>query len=335
MPPQKENHRTLNKMKTNLFLFLIFSLLLSLSSAEQCGRQAGGALCPNGLCCSEFGWCGNTEPYCKQPGCQSQCTPGGTPPGPTGDLSGIISSSQFDDMLKHRNDATCPARGFYTYNAFITAAKSFPGFGTTGDTATRKKEVAAFFGQTSHETTGGWATAPDGPYSWGYCFKQEQNPASDYCEPSATWPCASGKRYYGRGPMQLSWNYNYGLCGRAIGVDLLNNPDLVANDAVIAFKAAIWFWMTAQPPKPSCHAVIAGQWQPSDADRAAGRLPGYGVITNIINGGLECGRGQDGRVADRIGFYQRYCNIFGVNPGGNLDCYNQRSFVNGLLEAAI
>lgn len=182
---------------------------------------------------------------------------------------------------------------------------------------------------------GGWASAPDGPFSWGYCFKQEQNPGSDYCEPSATWPCASGKRYYGRGPMQLSWNYNYGLCGRAIGVDLLNNPDLVANDAVIAFKAAIWFWMTAQPPKPSCHAVIAGQWQPSDADRAAGRLPGYGVITNIINGGLECGRGQDGRVADRIGFYQRYCTIFGVNPGGNLDCYNQRPFGNGLLNAAI
>lgn len=184
---------------------------------------------------------------------------------------------------------------------------------------------------------GGWPTAPDGPYSWGYCFKQEQNPSSDYCSPSATWPCASGKRYYGRGPMQLTWNYNYGQCGRAIGADLLNNPDLVSNDAVIAFKAAIWFWMTPQSPKPSCHAVIAGQWQPSDADRAAGRLPGYGVITNIINGGLECGRGQDARVADRIGFYQRYCNIFGVNPGGNLDCYNQRSFasVNFFLDAAM
>ncbi|VVA97384.1 unnamed protein product [Arabis nemorensis] len=320
-------------MKTHLLLFLIFSFLLTFSSGEQCGRQAGGALCPGGLCCSEFGWCGDTEPYCKQPGCQSQCTPGGTPP--TGDLSGIITSSQFDDMLKHRNDGACPARGFYTYDAFITAAKSFSGFGTTGDTAARKKEIAAFFGQTSHETTGGWATAPDGPFSWGYCFKQEQNPSSDYCSPSATWPCAPGKRYYGRGPMQLTWNYNYGQCGRAIGADLLNNPDLVSNDAVIAFKAAIWFWMTPQSPKPSCHAVITGQWQPSDADRAAGRLPGYGVITNIINGGLECGHGQDSRVADRIGFYQRYCNIFGVNPGSNLDCYNQRSFASVFLDAAI
>ncbi|MBA0561384.1 hypothetical protein Golob_018220, partial [Gossypium lobatum] len=29
--------------------------------AEQCGRQAGGALCPNNLCCSQYGWCGNTD----------------------------------------------------------------------------------------------------------------------------------------------------------------------------------------------------------------------------------------------------------------------------------
>ncbi|CAF2376143.1 BnaA01g30540D [Brassica napus] len=51
-------------MKTSLLLLLIiFSFLLSFSSAEECGRQAGGALCPNNLCCSPFGWCGDTEPY--------------------------------------------------------------------------------------------------------------------------------------------------------------------------------------------------------------------------------------------------------------------------------
>lgn len=57
-------------------------------------------------------------------------------------------------MLKHRNDGGCKAKGFYTYDAFIKAAKAFPNFGTTGNDATRKKEIAAFFGQTSHETTG-------------------------------------------------------------------------------------------------------------------------------------------------------------------------------------
>ncbi|KAH0904808.1 hypothetical protein HID58_044311 [Brassica napus] len=315
---------------------------------EQCGRQAGGALCPNNLCCSEYGWCGSTEAYCALPGCQSQCTPSGPPPppppppgppppDPTGGLTDIITTSQFDDMLKHRNDAACPARGFYTYDAFITAAKYFPSFCNNGDTAARKKELSAFFGQTSHETTGGWPTAPDGPYAWGYCFKEEVSPSSDYCSPSGTWPCAPGKRYYGRGPMQLSWNYNYGQCGAAIGEDLLNNPDLVSNDPVISFKTAIWFWMTPQSPKPSCHAVINCQWQPSPADIAAGRVPGYGVTTDIINGGLECGHGPDPRVIDRIGFYQRYCGIFGVNTGDNLDCFNQRPFASfkSFLDAAI
>ncbi|THU62426.1 hypothetical protein C4D60_Mb01t05030 [Musa balbisiana] len=121
-------------------------------------------------------------------------------------------------------------------------------------------------------------------------------------------------------------NYNYGPAGRAIGSDLLNNPDLVATDATISFKTALWFWMTTQLPKPSCHNVITGKWMPTNADRAAGRLPGYGVITNIINGGLECGKGSDSSVADRIGFYKRYCDLLGVSYGDNLDCYNQRPF---------
>ncbi|KAG2331785.1 hypothetical protein Bca4012_018660 [Brassica carinata] len=267
-------------MKTNLFLFLIFSLLLSFSSAKQSGRSH------------------------------------------THDLSSIITRSQFEEMLKHRNDSACPARGFYTYDAFIAAARSFPGFGTTGATAARKREIAAFFGQTSHETTGGWPSpvAQDGTDTWGYCSKQEDNPSSDYCSPSTKWPCARGKRYFGRGPMQLNGNINYGQCGKAIGADLLNRPDILTKDAAIAFKSAIWFWMTAQPPNPSCHAVISGKWKPSVADRAVGRVPGYAMINIIIAPG-ECGIGADTRVADRIGFYARYCKMFGVTTGKNIACY--------------
>ena len=84
--------------------------------------------------------------------------------------------------------------------------------------------------------------------------------------------------------------------------------------------------MTAQGNKPSSHNVIIGRWTPSSADRESGRHSGYGVITNIINGGLEYGHGPDRRVAGRIGFYKRYCDILGVSSGSNLDCYNQRPF---------
>ncbi|KAM4133756.1 hypothetical protein ACJW30_01G355500 [Castanea mollissima] len=175
--------------------------------------------------------------------------------GCNGDVSSLINSSLFESMLKHRNDQRCKSNGFYTYNAFITAAQSFGAFGTTGDVATRKRELAAFFGQTSHCTT-----------------------------------------------------------------------DLVATDPVISFKTAIWFWMTPQGKKPSSHDVIIGKWTPSPADTAVGRKSGYGVITNIINGGIECGHGYNDNVFDRIGFYKNYSNMLGVDYGKNLDCYNQTPF---------
>ncbi|PON49986.1 Glycoside hydrolase [Parasponia andersonii] len=121
-------------------------------------------------------------------------------------------------------------------------------------------------------------------------------------------------------------NYNYNQAGQALRIDLINDPDRVATDAVVSFKTAIWFWMTPQANKPSSHDVITGRWTPSDADRSAGRVPGYGVITNIINGGVECGQGQNDKVASRIGFFRRYCDIFGIGYGNNLDCYGQRPF---------
>ncbi|GAB4853071.1 Basic endochitinase, variant 2 [Ancistrocladus abbreviatus] len=332
IPSNNITTEQIKKMKPTTAELVGLSLLslLAVGLAQQCGSQVGGAVCSGGLCCSQYGWCGSTDAYCGQ-GCQSQCTSGGRFGfgfGSDNDVSGLISRDHFNQMLKHRNDGACPAKGFYTYDAFIAAARSFPAFGTTGDTTTRKREIAAFLAQTSHETTGGWPSAPDGPYAWGYCHLKELGDPGSYCVQSSQWPCTPGKKYYGRGPIQISYNYNYGAAGKAIGVDLLKNPELVETNPVVSFKTAIWFWMTPQSPKPSCHDVMTGRWKPSSADKSAGRVPGYGVITNIINGGVECGHGQDARVADRIGFYKRYCEILGVGHGENLDCYNQRPFGN-------
>ncbi|RDY13062.1 hypothetical protein CR513_02065, partial [Mucuna pruriens] len=287
-----------------LMLCLLLAFLLG-ATAQQCGRQGGGALCPNRLCCSQFGWCGDTDAYCGA-GCQSQCR--STPSG--GDISRLITRSLFEEMLKHRNDPACPGRGFYTYDAFIAVARSANGFGTTGDDTTRKREIAAFLAQTSHETTGGWASAPDGPYAWGYCFINERNQGV-YCDHNTQgqWPCAPGKRYYGRGPIQLTHNYNYGEAGRELGLDLLNNPDLVGTNVDVSFKTAIWFWMTAQGNKPSCHDVIIGRWTPSSADHQ------HNQRWTRMRTRTGCS-----------GFYRKYCQILGVSPGDNLDCYTQRPF---------
>nr|GME20164.1 antifungal protein [Ipomoea batatas] len=53
-------------------LFALALLLAPTSMAQQCGRQANGRLCANGLCCSQWGYCGSTASYCGA-GCQSQC----------------------------------------------------------------------------------------------------------------------------------------------------------------------------------------------------------------------------------------------------------------------
>ena len=71
-------------------------------------------------------------------------------------------------------------------------------------------------------------------------------------------------------------NYNYGQVGKAIGTDLINNPDLVVTNPTISFKIAIWFWMTRHANKPSSHDVIIGNWRPSAADTSASRVSGYG-----------------------------------------------------------
>ncbi|KAJ1385128.1 RlpA-like domain superfamily [Sesbania bispinosa] len=56
------------------FAILACLCLIVRVRGEQCGRQAGGQICPNNLCCSQYGYCGNTEDYCSpSKNCQSNC----------------------------------------------------------------------------------------------------------------------------------------------------------------------------------------------------------------------------------------------------------------------
>ncbi len=50
-----------------------------------------------------------------------------------------------------------------------------------------------------------------------------------------------GKRYKGRGPIQLTGRSNYRAAGKALGIDLENNPTRAA-DIDVGFKIAVWFW---------------------------------------------------------------------------------------------
>jgi len=239
-------------------------------------------------------------------------------------LAEILPRERFEQMFPHRGDDLCEG-AFYTYDAFLTAAARFPGFAATGTASQRRREVAAFLANASHETTGGYPTAPDGAHTWGLCWIEEgpgvpRELMGSYCVAVPDWPCADGQKYYGRGPMQLSYNFNYGPAGVALGADLLADPGRLATDPELSFAAALWFWMTPQAPKPSCHDVMTGGWSPTAADTTAGRVAGFGLSIDIINGGVECGGTTPPQVEDRIAFYQRYTDLLGVAPGDHLDC---------------
>ena len=133
--------------------------------------------------------------------------------------------------------------------------------------------------------------------------------------------------------MQLSWNYNYAPAGSALkkplglpNLDLLAKPEKITQDPVLAYATAVYFWMTPRGRKPSCHDVMVGTWQPTEQDKKANRLPGLGVTTNVINGGLECNIPNDKRVEDRVQYYLRYTKLMNVSPGPNLYCDKQKPF---------
>lgn len=226
-----------------------------------------------------------------------------------------------------------PKREFYSFDAFVEAAKLFPVFLSEGGDTLQRRELAAFLANMSHETNGGWDDAPGGMEKWGLYFVQEKgfpNSQFNYADTiRKKWLPVEGKSYHGRGPLQLSWNYNYGQFSEAYFGNkqiLLDNPDLLLQDSVLCFASAIWFWVHDQYPKPSCHAIITSQWEPSPKDLAGGRLPGFGSVVNVINGGLECGENHSDRTKYRYTFYQYFCNYLHVGEGPNAECSNQKQF---------
>jgi predicted chitinase len=110
-----------------------------------------------------------------------------------------------------------------------------------------------------------------------------QNYASSWCSIQGI----PGKFYYGRGWFQLSYPCNYYAAGNALGLDLLNNPDLVSEEQDVAVKTAIWFFEANNMTSPA-----------EQGDFAA--------TTRIINGPQECDGGPEAQNQQtRVATYER------------------------------
>ncbi|HIC8755828.1 chitinase [Elizabethkingia anophelis] len=251
-------------------------------------------------------------------------------------ISKLIDAKTWNKLFPNRNNiqgSDNKHQDFYSYQAFIKATTHFPSFLNDGSVEDQKRELAAFLANIAQETSGGWDDAPGGYFAWGLYFIEENNKGNgnNYTDTAKTaYPPTEGQAYYGRGPKQLSWNYNYGQFSEAWFGDkniLLKNPGLLAQDNILSFASAIWFWMTAQTPKPSCHDVMTGKWKPTEKDIESGRVSGFGTTVNIINGGIECGLGKAlPKTQYRYEYYQYFCKYFGVNPGENITCSSQKPF---------
>ncbi|CAO2042819.1 unnamed protein product [Urochloa humidicola] len=199
-------------------------------------------------------------------------------------VSSVVTEAFFNDIKNHAPNG-CEGKNFYTRAAFLSAADSFPGFAHGGTEADGKREIAAFFAHVTYET--------------GYfCYINEINRANVFCDPMEQWPCVPGKKYYGRGPLQISWNFNYGPAGKSIGVDLLANPDKVAQDPVVSFETALWIWMN------NAHQAMP---------------KGFGATIRAING-LVCNGNSPAQMKALEGYYKQYCQQLGVDPGNNTTC---------------
>jgi predicted chitinase len=99
-----------------------------------------------------------------------------------------------------------------------------------------------------------------------------------------------GKRYKGRGPIQLTGRANYQKYGQLLGLDLINDPTIAATKEV-GFRIAGLYWQS--------HGLneLADNQQ-------------FETITRRINGGLN---GQ----ADRVMYYNRAKKVLNQDDGAD------------------
>ncbi|MGW0801040.1 chitinase [Streptomyces sp. NPDC002692] len=204
----------------------------------------------------------------------------------------VVSEAQFEQMFPDRN-------AFYTYRGLTDALSAYPKFAASGSDATRKREAAAFLANVSHDTAG-----------LRYVVEQNTSNYPHYCDSSQPYGCPAGQSaYYGRGPLQLSWNSNYKAAGDALGIDLLRDPWQVERNPATSWKTGLWTWNTQTGD---------GRTTPHEA---MVNSKGFGETIRSLNGALECdGKNPDER-NDRIELYKKFVGILGTGVGaGSLSC---------------
>lgn len=133
------------------------------------------------------------------------------------------------------------------------------------------KRVAAFIAQVGHESGQlRWVRE-----IWGPTDAQRGYEGREVLGNAVP---GDGRKYCGRGLIQITGRANYAACGEALGQDLINYPELLELPQHAAMSAA-WFWKQK------------GLNDLADRDQ-------FNTITRRINGGLN-------GLADRLALWEK------------------------------
>lgn len=214
-----------------------------------------------------------------------------------------IGTASSNDLLKY-------------INAIEKASVKYPKFLNEADDTLNKKELCAYMSIVNWET--------DFMYFQELACQTSQyseNNNCNYIDKNTPW--TPGKQYYGRGPKQLSWNYNYLAFSQDFFGDdrLLRTPELVYDNATVGWASSMYFWMsngagetnyggfcgpqgygTGQwkdqvecsnnPGLEKCvkakgggRYIQPGKMSPHDSIHTRDSMP---LVINVVNGGYDC-----------------------------------------------
>lgn len=182
----------------------------------------------------------------------------------------MITDSQLQQIMP-----TLPAAKRQAFLPFLNHAMQM------FDISTPMRE-AAFLAQIAHES----GELKFFEEIWGPTAAQKRyEPPSDLAKRLGNTQKGDGKRYKGRGPIQITGRFNYRKYGQLLNVDLEGNPDLAATTQ-IGFETAGQYWK------------MNGLNELAD-------IPDFTAITRKINGGLN-------GLADREKYFARAKQALGV-----------------------
>ena len=108
-------------------------------------------------------------------------------------------------------------------------------------------ELAQFMAQTKHESWNFSRLKEKGVGQGYFAKKYDPKYAPKTAKILGNKQVGDGEKFHGRGFIQLTGRDNYRMASQALGIDLLNDPDLAERPDVAA-KIAVWYWNTRVKP---------------------------------------------------------------------------------------